>query len=158
MKKTLLISLILVLLALGVFTGVAGAQVVQQGTGSLHEYMEKALAEKLGLPVADVEAYLDAGKTIYQFALDNGVAQEEVAAFIQEIRTSAINAALADGVITEAQAAWMLQVRGFGAGAGQGHGMRRDQGAGSGVNLCDGTGDPIGTGMQHRGGWQQVNP
>ena len=144
MKKVIVAALI-VILATGVFAGIASAQTSQQQTGSLHEYMEKALAEKLGLTLATVEAQFDAGKTLYQIALDNGIAQADFLPFMLDVRTQAINAALADGVITQAQADRMLQAKGRGMGYGI---MRGGFGAGS----CGGTGVHLGTGM-HRGGF-----
>lgn len=150
MKKTL-IAVLIVVLALGVFVGVASAQTTQQNTGLLHDYMEKALAEKLGVPLATVEAQFDAGKTLYQVALDNGVVQADLPAFMLEVRTVAINAALSDGAITQAQTDRMLQS----GGRGMGQGMMR---GGTGAGACGGTGIPVGTGMQRGGRWQQVNP
>ena len=120
--KKLIVAALIVVLATGVFAGVASAQTSQQQTGTLHEYMEKALAEKLGLPLATVEAQFDAGKTLYQIALDNGIAQADFPAFMLDVRTKAINAALADGVITQAQADRMLQSGGRGMGNGMMHG------------------------------------
>jgi hypothetical protein len=157
MKKTMLVVL-LVVLALGVFTGVASAQTSQQSMGTLHEYMEKALAEKLGVPLATIEAKFDAGQTLYQIALDNGIAQADLPAFMQEVRTKAIQAALADGAITQAQADWMLKNGGRGmglGGRGMGAGMMH---GGTGSGPCGGMGNPVGTGMQRGGRWQQVNP
>lgn len=145
MKKTMF-AVLIAMIALGVVTGVASAQTTQQGTGILHDYMVQALAEKLGIPLATVEAQIDGGNTIYQIALDNGIAEADLPAFLLEVRTAAINAALADGVITQDLADRMLQSRGFGMGMGSG--MRRG-GMGSGV--CTGTGIPVGLGM-HRGG------
>ena len=150
MKKTM-IAVLVVMLALGVFTGIARAQSTQQTTGLLHEYMEKALAEKLGIPLATVETRHDAGTTLYQIALDNGIAEADMPAFMLEVRTTAINAALADGVITQAQADRMLQARGFGMGRGM---MRGGMGSGT----CNGTGIRMGTGMHAGGRWQQVSP
>jgi len=150
MKKKL-VAVLIVVLALGVFTGVAGAQTIQQNTGLLHDYMEKALAEKLGLPLATVEAQFDAGKTLYQVALDNGIAQAALPAFMLQVRTTAIKAALSDGIITQAQAERMLQS----GGLGMGQGMMR---GGTGTGPCGGTGVPVGTGMHRGGRWQQVNP
>lgn len=150
--KKIVFTVLLVVLALGVFTGVASAQTSQPKMGTLHEYMEKALAEKLGIPLATVEAQFDAGKTLYQIALDNGIAQADLPAFLLDVRTKAINAAVADGVITQAQADRMLRS----GGRGMGFGMMR--GGGSGTGPCGGTGVPVGTGMQLGGHWQQVNP
>jgi Spy/CpxP family protein refolding chaperone len=146
MKKVFLAVLVAVL-ALGVVSSVASAQTTQQQSGFLHDYMEKALAEKLSLPLATVEAQFDAGKTLYQVALDNGIARADLPAFMLAVRTTAIQAALSDGVITQAQADRMLQSKGL----GMGQGMMR---AGTGTGPCGGTGIPVGTGM-HRGGHGQ---
>jgi hypothetical protein len=155
MMKKIMVVVLLVVLALGTFTSVASAQTSQPNTGLLHDYMEKALAEKLGIPLATIEAQFDAGKTLYQIALDNGIAQADFPALMLDVRTKAINAALADGVITQTQADWMLRSRGRGMGAGMGSGTQR---GGFGMGQCGGTGIPVGTGMQRGGRWQQVNP
>ena len=144
--KKIMFAVLIAVLALGVFAGVASAQTTQQNTGLLHEYMEKALAEKLGVPLATVEAQFDAGKNLYQIALDKGIAQAELPAFMLAVRTTAIQAALSDGVITQAQAERMLQIKGL----GMGQGMMR-----AGTGPCGGTGIPVGTGMQRGGRGQQ---
>jgi len=110
--KKIMFAVLLAVLALGIFSSVAGAQTIQQNPGPLHEYMEKALAGKLGISLADIEAQFDAGKTPYQIALDNGITQANLPAVMLEVRTKAINAALADGVITQTQADKMLHVAG----------------------------------------------
>jgi DNA-binding phage protein len=149
MKKVLVVSLI-VLVALGLFTGVASARSIQTQTGTLHDYMEQALADKLNLSLATVESEFDAGKTMAQIALDHGVTQANLYTFMLEVRTQALQAAVADGVITQAQADWMGQ-RG---GRGMGFGMRA-----GGTGPCGGTGIPVGGSMMQRGGrWQQTNP
>ncbi len=68
MKKIMFVFALVVVAALA-FTGVAAAQTTHPVQGTLHDYMEKALAEKLGISVADVEAQFDAGATLYQIAL-----------------------------------------------------------------------------------------
>jgi hypothetical protein len=156
--KKIMFAVLIVVLAMGVFAGVASAQTIQQNTGLLHDYMEKALAEKLGIPLTTVEAQFDVGKTLYQIALDNGIAQAGLPAFMLEVRTTAIQAALSDGVITQAQADRMLQSRGYGMGTGQGYRMMRGGGTGTGIGHCGGTGIPVDTGMHRGGRWQQVNP
>ena len=149
--KKIMFAVLLAVLALGVFSSIAGAQTNQQNTGPLHSYMEKALAEKLGISVATIEAQFDAGKTLYQIALDNGIAQSDLPAFMLKVRTTAINAALADGVITQAQADKMHRV----AGRSMGHGMMM---GGTGIGPCGGTGIPVGNGVHRGGRWQQVGP
>jgi hypothetical protein len=151
MMKKKMFAVVIVMLALGVFASVVSAQSTEQNTGLLHDYMEKALAEKLGVPLATVEAQFDAGKNLYQVALDNGIAQADLPAFMLKVRTTAINAALSDGVITQAQADRMLQFGGRGMGQGMMQGV-------AGAGLCDGTGIPVGTGMQRGGRGQQSNP
>jgi len=151
MKKKIMFAVLIAVLALGTFAGVASAQTAQPNTGALHDYMEKALADKLGIPLTTVETQFDAGKSLYQIALDNGITQANLSAVMLEVRTTAIKAALADKVITQAQAVRMLQS----GGRGMGQGMMR---GGTGVGPCGGTGTPLGTGMQRGGRWQQVHP
>lgn len=155
--KKIMFAVLIVVLALGVFAGVASAQTNQQNTGLLHDYIEKALAEKLGISLTTVEAQFDAGKTLYQIALDNKIAQADLPALMLEVRTAAIKAAVADGVITQAQADRMLKSAGYGMGMGQGMGQAMRRG-GPGAGTCGGTGIPVGTGMQRGGRWQPVNP
>jgi hypothetical protein len=118
--------------------------------GPLHEYMLAAMANALGIPAADLETRLASGETFYQIALAQGIAVEDIPALMQTARNQALAAALADGVITQAQADWM-QAHAFGRG-GYGQGMGAGQGA------CGGTGIPVGTGMQRGGRWAQQNP
>ena len=120
MKKTILI-VALVVLALGVF-GV-GAAFAQDGTppfggrggmmgggyGAMHDYVEEALADKLGITEQDIENALASGKTMYQIALDNGIQEADVAALLTEVHTTAFDKAVADGIITREQADFMLQ-------------------------------------------------
>ena len=124
MKKTLLIValLILALGALGV--GVVAAQEgnppygqrgVADGTGTMHDYMEKAMAEAVGLSESEFEARHDAGETFYQIALAEGFNAENIPTLMQEARAKALEAAVKDGVISQDQADWM-QSRGFGRG------------------------------------------
>jgi hypothetical protein len=148
--KKIVVVFVLVVLALGLFTGVAAAQSNQAQMGPLHDYMEKALAAKLNLPVAAVESEFDAGKSLYQIALDHGITQTNLQAFMLEVRTQALKAAVADGVITQTQADRMLQHGGLG------NGTRMMQ---TGTGACGGTGIPVGGSMMQRGGrFQQSNP
>jgi hypothetical protein len=150
MKKVVFVSL-LVLVAMGAFTGVAAAQSSQPQSGMLHEYMEMALADKLNIPLNTVAAEIDAGKTMAQIALDHGIAVTDLRAFLNEVRAQALQAAVADGIITQTQADSMLQ-RGR-RGADMGTGTRQ-----GGMGSCDGSGIPVGTGMHRGGRWQQNTP
>ncbi len=170
MKKTLLI-VALVVLALGALgVGVVFAQGGQPpfgqggyGYGWMHNYVEQALAAKLGLTEKQVEDQLAAGKPMYQIALDNGIKQENLATFMNEVHKDAFAKAVKDGVITQQQADWMLQrmqnmyQNGYGPGNcpmfnGQGAPFGRGRGVGPG--MMGGRGAGYGRGMM--GGWGQA--
>ena len=131
MKKTLLIVALTILALAALGAGVAFAQGenppfagrgMGDGSGVLHDYMEKAMADAVGLSVEEFEARHDAGETFYQIALAEGFTAEEIPALMQNARDTALGAAASDGVITQAQADWMKS-RGFGRGGmGQGEG------------------------------------
>jgi hypothetical protein len=119
MKKTILI-VGLVVLALGVLgVGSVFAQgttppvgrggMMGGGYGVMHDYVEEALVAKLGITEKAVEDALASGKTMYQIALDNGIKEANVAALLTEVHTTAFDKAVADGVVTRAQADLMLQ-------------------------------------------------
>ena len=124
MKKTLLI-IALAILALGALgVGVVAAQGGQppfggrgmmDGTGTLHDYMEKAMADVVGLSLEKFEARHDAGETFYQIALAQGFTDEEIPSLMLDARTKAFDAAASDGVISQEQADWMKS-RGLGRG------------------------------------------
>lgn len=79
------------------------------GYGPMHDYVEQALATKLGLTEAQVEEQLAAGKSMYQIALDKGIAEADVPALLTEVHKTAFAKAVAEGVLTQAQADAMLQ-------------------------------------------------
>jgi hypothetical protein len=161
MKKTLLIVAV-VILALGALgVGVAfaqggnppsypyGGQMMggrggSGGYGPVHDYVEQALASKLGLTEAQVETEL-ATKPMAQIALDHGIAQADLAAFMNDIHKTAFTAAVKDGAMTQVQADFMLQrmsQNGYGTGTcpmgnggyGRGGGMMGGWGRGQNQN------------------------
>ena len=182
MKKTLLIVAIVVL-ALGVLgAGVAFAQGEQPpqpygfgmmggpgmmggrgGYGFMHEYVEQALAEKLGLTEDQVEDSLANGNTMYQLALDNGIAETDLSAFMQEVHQSAFGKAVADGVMSQEQADWMLghmqamfiDGNGFGNCPMNGE-YSQDSTGFRGMTLAPGA--SAGVGGYGGGRWQQSQP
>jgi hypothetical protein len=89
--------------------------------------MIAAYTEALDIPVADLEARLDSGETMSQIAISTGMTLDKFRNLMVEVRTQAIEQALNDGVLTQAQADWMSQ-RGAGQMAGgqmgNGSGMR----------------------------------
>jgi hypothetical protein len=170
MKKTILI-VGLAVLALGVlgvgaalaqgptpYTG--GGMMGGNGGGWMHSYIEQALATKLGLTEKQVEDQLTAGKPMYQIALDNGIKQEAITEFMNQVHQDAFAQAVKDGVMTQEQANLMLQrmqSRGFGTGncpMQNGQGAQFNRGAG----MMNGNGR--GNGMMGGFGWQnqQTNP
>jgi hypothetical protein len=168
MKKTILITglVVMALAVLGV--GVAFAQgptpyagngpMLQNGGGWMHDYVEQALAAKLGLTEEQVEDELAAGKPMYQIALDNGIQQEALTDFMNGVHQDAFAAAVKDGVVTQEQADWMLQRMQSRGGYGAGNcPMHNGQGSGYGPGMMNGNG----RGMMRGGfGWQnqQANP
>jgi len=77
--------------------------------GVLHEYMFTALSQAFGLTTEELQSRYDAGETPWQIAESLGLSAEEFNDLMIEARSSAINQALADGVITAEQANWMLE-------------------------------------------------
>jgi len=152
MKKTLLIVglLVVALSVLGV--GVAFAQggqppAGQAGYGWMHDYVEQALAAKLGLTEKQVEDQFAAGKAMYQIALDNGIAQDNLATFMNDVHKDAFAKAVKDGVITQERADWMLQrmqnmyQNGYGTGncpMHNGQGGQTGRGGGYGPGMMGG--------------------
>jgi hypothetical protein len=149
MKKTILVIGLLVL-ALGILgVGVAFAQgglppMMQGGYGWMHDYVQQAFAAKLGLTEQQVQEQLADGKPMYQIALENGIAQADLASFMNEVHKEAFDNAVQDGVISQQRADWMLQrmqnmfQNGPGAGTcpmhnGQGRGMMNGSGMRGGM-------------------------
>ena len=137
----------------GMMSGGRGGMMGQSGSGLLHDYMLAGFAEAFGLEVADLQARIDAGETMYDVALSLGYTQESFTELMTSVRTDAINQALADGVITQEQADWMLSrlaqraASGFGTGTctgacqsggrgGRSGGMGMSRGGGNGTGTC----------------------
>ena len=173
MKKTLLIVAILVLALGALGVGVALAQGGQPpvnnygrgmmggygGYGWMHDYVEQALADKLGMTEEQVEDALANGSTMYQIALDNGVAEADLPTFMTEVHTAAFEKAVADGIMTQEQADWMLQRMQYMAQNGYGYGSGSCP-MHNGVRPQDGSGYRGGGGfgpggMMGGGRWQQ---
>jgi hypothetical protein len=127
--KKILVSIAVVLVALVIFGAgfaFAQSQVVSAaglfqgfgpggmmngrgGMGQMHEYVEQAVADKLGMTKADLETQLSSGKSMYQVALDKGTAEADVTALLTDAHKTAFAKAVADGVLTQAQADTMLK-------------------------------------------------
>jgi hypothetical protein len=114
------------------------------GAGILHDYMVEAFADALGVTVDELDARLAAGETLAAIAADLGISAEEFPALWLEARSVALEAAVADGVLTAEQASWMearmlaggRRLNGTGAGA---PGARQQSGGNAnraGLNSC----------------------
>lgn len=94
------------------------------GYGPMHEYMEEALADALGLTHTEFEERLAKGETPRTIAQEKGLSAEEFRTLMIEARNKALEAMVKDGVITQAQADWMKDhmrtglEKGFGTGYG----------------------------------------
>ena len=94
--------------------------------GPMHDAMVAAFAQKLGITVDDLNARLAKGETMAQIAASKGLTSAEFYTLMKDARSQAIDQAVKDGTLTQAQADWMKQ---RGAGMMSGYGRR---GAGRG--------------------------
>jgi hypothetical protein len=95
-----------------------------QEYGPLHDYMYKAFAQALGITPEELDARRQSGDTLWVIAQEKGLTTEQFQEMMTTARTNAANQAVADGVITQAQADFMLQrmetMMGNGYGPGYG--------------------------------------
>jgi hypothetical protein len=125
-----------------------GGMMGRTGSGLLHDYMIAGFAEAFNLDPAVLEERIANGETMYDVATSLGYTQEQFSELMITVRTDAINQALADGVITQEQADWMLsriaqrQAAGLGTGTCTGAcqmGGRGGRGGGMGMSRGTGT-------------------
>lgn len=119
----------------GFQTGSCGGSGVQ-GSGLLHDTMLAGFAEAFGISTDDLQARLDAGETMYDVALSFEYTQEQFTELMTTVRTDALTQAVADGVITQAQADWMLSRMA----------QRQGNGYGCATGTATGAGCPMGGG------------
>ena len=171
MKKSIFVMLALVLALGALGVGVAFAQteeppvaetpaaapfghgMMRENAGVLRTYKVEAFAAKFGLSVDEVSALLDGGTRLYEIALDNGVAEADLPALMQELHQTALDAAVADGVLTQVQADLMaerMQSRGLADGTCEHDGVPPMDGSGFG-----GGGHGMGGGRGNRGAQNQ---
>ena len=89
--------------------GGGGMQQMGGVDGPLHDGMISALASKLGLSAADLQARISAGETAYQIAQSKGLSAVQIQDLLSQARTEALKAAVTAGTLTQAQADWMGQ-------------------------------------------------
>lgn len=75
----------------------------------LHEYMEPALADALGVSVEELQAMKEDGLNLKDYADEQGWSDEELKDFIAGVYKDAIDAALKDEAITQNQADKLLE-------------------------------------------------
>ena len=116
--------------------------------------MHAAIAEALGISVEELEAARAEGTSLVELAAELGVDVETVRAAMEAVRIDAINQALADGVISEEQAEWLLSRPVFGLGNGSfgGPGAGNGEGPMGGRGPCNGDGPRGGQGPGNGGG------
>lgn len=92
----------------------------------LQDYMQSAMADALGLSVEELDAMCENGTGLRQYAEEQGLSQEDMQAAMQAAFSSAVDAAVADGAITQEQADQIQERGGQGGRGGRGgsHGPR----------------------------------
>ncbi len=86
--------------------------------GLLQSYMDQALAAALGITVDELQALRDSGETLWAYVQSQGLSFEDLQTLLADAREAAIEAAVADGVLTPEKAEWILSraQAGFGQG------------------------------------------
>src|SRR4030043_2310155 len=106
--------------------GMMGGRGIVRGAGIMHDTMISAFANAVGLTVDEVNTRLSNGETLKEIAIAQGTAEADLPALATQVRKAAMDQAVADGVITQAQADLMLEHmntsdgKGFGFGIGSG--------------------------------------
>lgn len=91
------------------FGPMMGGGLRDRGDGQLQSYLVKALAEGLGISETDLESRQADGETWVAIAQAQGLTDEEIQTLWQDARQQALDAAVADGVLTQAQADGMIE-------------------------------------------------
>jgi hypothetical protein len=110
-----------------------GGMLSQNGAGTqdglLHDGMITVFAEKLGITVESLNTRLANGETMAQIATSKGLTAAQFSTLMTDARSQAIDQAVKNGTLTQAQADWMKQ-----RGAGMANGGRGMRGSGQGRN------------------------
>jgi len=117
------------------------------GNQALHDYMSSALADALGISVEDFLSYRAEGQTFYQIAAALHLDMDTVTDKLSQVRQDAIEAAFADGALTQDQYDYLMERAQFGnrfgggmAGNGTGKGFGQQQNRGNGGRGAGGYG------------------
>jgi uncharacterized protein YidB (DUF937 family) len=104
--------------------GMMGGLQSEDGFGPMHEVMQDAMAEALGITHEELEERYAAGDTAWTIAQEKGLTQDEFITLMSEARSKAFDQLVADGTLTQEQADWMaarmgtMMQNGFGDGTG----------------------------------------
>ncbi len=79
------------------------------GYGSMQQSMLDALAKALHLTPAQLQERINNGETPYQIAQSQGLSQEQIQQVMEDAHDQALEQAVKDGTLTQAQADWMDQ-------------------------------------------------
>jgi hypothetical protein len=107
--------------------------------GPMHDYMIAALAAKLNLTVDELQTKINAGERPYDLAKAQGLTDAQIQELMEQAHDEALKAAVAAGVLTQAQADAMDQLMEQmwqNGGSGRGFGMMGGRGTGG----CPGMG------------------
>lgn len=100
--------------------------------GPMHEPMQAAIAEALGLTVEDLDAAYEEGKTPWDLAEEQGLSEDEFSTLIFDARQAGLEQAVADGTISQEMADWIqshwdeMSEKGFSPGSCGRHGDQED--------------------------------
>ena len=75
--------------------------------GPMHESMIDSLAESLALTPQEIEARHDAGESIWEIAVAEGLTDEEISELMFSSHDAALEDAVLEGLLTPEQADWM---------------------------------------------------
>jgi hypothetical protein len=115
--------------------------------GPMHDYMFPAMADAFGLTEAELQAAHDEGKTLWDIAQEQGLTFEEFQTRMLEARRQAFEQMVAEGVISQEQASWMLERMSGARSGGYGPGMMGGGGCGGYPSAG------FGSGMRNGGRW-----
>ncbi len=138
--KKIALATVVVLLAVGLVTGVALAATAGAGTAPKSsstcvgcqssqcpfatncESVQSEMAKALGISVEDLQKELAGGKTCAQIAQSKGVSAAQLAQITAKVRSDLLDKAVASGTLTPEQAKFMkdrmAQCAGTGCGSG----------------------------------------
>ncbi len=97
------------------------------GTGILHDELIASYADALGISVDELNSLITSGETLSQIAYDQGMTYDEFTTLLADARVQALDQAVADGILAQAQADWLAQ---RGAGISMGGAAGRGMGTG----------------------------